>query len=157
MAAGFDVDLTGKTAVITGATTGLGKHIAHGLAGLGAQVVIGARDAQRGAAAQAELCARTAGAAVQVLPLDVADQASIRAFAATLADRYAAVDLLVNNAGAAFYQRRLSPDGIELTLATNVLGPHLLTGLLLDRLQAAGRVRKATSASTICRRMPGRL
>jgi NAD(P)-dependent dehydrogenase (short-subunit alcohol dehydrogenase family) len=132
--------MSGKVAVVTGATGGIGKEIARGLVRLGAHVVIGARDPGRGEAARAELAADTESRAggVSVLPLDVADQSSLRAFAAAFGDRHDGLDVLVNNAGAWYTDRRQSPDGYELTLATNVLGPHLLTELLLDRLRSAG-------------------
>jgi len=148
--------MSGKVAVVTGATGGIGKEIARGLVRLGCNVVIGARDARRGEAARAELSA--AGAAgVSVLPLDVADQSSVRSFATELqrllrsgiGDRHQGLDVLVNNAGAWFTDRRRSPDGLELTLATNVLGPHLLTELLLDDLRAAGSARVVNVVSAI--------
>jgi NAD(P)-dependent dehydrogenase (short-subunit alcohol dehydrogenase family) len=127
--------LTGKTALVTGATGGIGKEIARGLAKLGAHVYIGARNAERGAAVREEL--RKDGS-VEALPLDVASFASIR----SLAEKFPAerLDILVNNAGAWFSDRRDSVDGYELTFATNVLGPHLLTKLLLPKLQAPARI-----------------
>lgn len=140
-----NVDLTGTVALVTGATGGIGKEIARGLARAGATVVIGARDASRGEAARAELAAEPGPggrpAEVVLMPLDVADQASIHAFGRSFAERYPALHILINNAGAWYTERRTSPDGIELTFATNVLGPHLLTEVLLDRLRAAGNAR----------------
>jgi NAD(P)-dependent dehydrogenase (short-subunit alcohol dehydrogenase family) len=141
-------DMTGKVALVTGATGGIGKEIARGLARMGATVVIGARSPGRGDAAAAEIAAGTGGTAPVVMELDVADQASIRAFAAAFGARFAALDVLVNNAGAWFTDRRRSPDGHELTLATNVLGPYLLTELLLDALRAAGRARVVNVVSS---------
>mgnify|MGYP003693965451 CR=1 FL=1 len=79
----------------------------------------------------------------------MAEQASVQAFAAAFAERHPALDVLVNNAGAWFTGRRESPDGYELTFATNVLGPHLLTELLLDRMGAAPRARVVNLISTI--------
>lgn len=138
----LDVDLTGKVAVVTGATGGIGKQIALGLARLGATVVLGARDAGRGAAAAAEI------GAAEVVPLDVADLASLRAFAARFRDRHDTLDVLVNNAGAWFTDRRTSPQGVELTFATNVLGPHVLTDLLRDPLSAGGGGRVVNVVSS---------
>jgi NAD(P)-dependent dehydrogenase (short-subunit alcohol dehydrogenase family) len=139
-----DVDLTGTVAVVTGATGGLGKEIARGLVRLGATVVVGARDERRGAATRAEL-----GDRVTVLPLDVADQASIRSFAASVRERFPAVHVLVNNAGAWYTDRQQSVDGVELTFATNVVGPYLLTDLLLPSLRAAGSARVVNVVSSI--------
>jgi NAD(P)-dependent dehydrogenase (short-subunit alcohol dehydrogenase family) len=135
------MDMSGKVAVVTGATGGIGKEIARGLVGLGATVVIGARDEARGAAAATEL-------GVTAHPLDVADQASVRAFAGKVAAEHAAVHVLVNNAGAWFSDRRESPDGIELTFATNVLGPYLLTSALATPLRA-GHARVLNVVSSI--------
>src|SRR5215472_14734894 len=144
----MDDSLTGRTAIVTGATGGIGLEIASGLAGRGATVVIGARTAERGGAAAAAI-APAGGVRPSVLAVDVADQTSVRAFATAFADKYGALDILVNNAGAWFSERRQSPDGLELTLATNVIGPHLLTELLLDRLKAAGAARLVNIVSSI--------
>jgi NAD(P)-dependent dehydrogenase (short-subunit alcohol dehydrogenase family) len=145
--------MSGKVAVVTGATGGIGKEIARGLVRLGCTVVIGARDARRGEAARVELGAAGDGG-VSVLPLDVSDQSSVRSFAAELRRVLRGgigqgLDVLVNNAGAWFTDRRRSSDGLELTLATNVLGPHLLTELLLDDLRAAGSARVVNVVSAI--------
>jgi NAD(P)-dependent dehydrogenase (short-subunit alcohol dehydrogenase family) len=132
------------TAVVTGATSGIGKEIARGLVRLGATVVLGARDEHRGAAAKTDI-----GGDVVVLPLDVADLASIREFATTVAERFPTLHLLVNNAGAWYTDRKQSPDGYELTFATNVLGPYLLTELLQAPLRAAGQARIVNVVSGI--------
>jgi NAD(P)-dependent dehydrogenase (short-subunit alcohol dehydrogenase family) len=127
--------LEGKTALVTGATGGIGKEIARGLLRLGAHVLIGARNPQRGAAARDQLAQ---DGSVGLVPLDVASFASIRAAAENFpAER---LDILVNNAGAWFSDRRESVDGYELTFATNVLGPHLITRLLGPRLRAPARI-----------------
>ncbi len=128
-------ELAGKLAVVTGATAGIGKEIARGLQARGATVVTGARDPARGERVRSELPGLVA------LPLDVASIASVRDFAAELRVRHPRIHLLVNNAGAWFTDRRESPDGYELTFATNVLGPHLLSALLHDALVAAAPAR----------------
>jgi NAD(P)-dependent dehydrogenase (short-subunit alcohol dehydrogenase family) len=138
--------MSGKVAVVTGATGGIGKEIARGLVRLGAHVVIGARDPRRGEAARAEL--GTSGQ-VSVFALDVAERSSVRAFANAFSEQYGRLDVLVNNAGAWFTDRRQSPDGYELTFATNVLGPHLLTQLLLDALRSAPSARVVNVVSSI--------
>ncbi len=144
----LDIDMTGKLALVTGATGGIGKEIARGLAELGATVVVGARDPGRGASTVREIATTTGNNAVSAMTLDVASQSSIRAFVAAFRQRYDRLDVLVNNAGAWFTERLSSPDGRELTLATNVLGPFLLTELLLESLRAAnhGRIVNIVSA-----------
>jgi len=144
----LEPNLTGKIAIVTGATTGIGKQIALGLGRLGARVVIGARTPERGEAARAEIAAATK-ADVSVLGIDVASFASIHKFAEDFERRFERLDLLVNNAGAWFSDRRTSADGHELTLATNVLGPHLLARLLRGRLGAGAPARIVNVVSSI--------
>jgi NAD(P)-dependent dehydrogenase (short-subunit alcohol dehydrogenase family) len=144
------VDAAPRVAVVTGATGGIGKEIARGLARRGYTVVIGARSLERGKAVGAELSAdvRDHGR-LSVLAVDVADLVSVREFAADVIRRWPAVDVLVNNAGAWFTERRTSPQGHELTLATNVLGPHLLTEELVGGLRAAPQGRVVNIVSSI--------
>ena len=150
MTTAFDVDLTGKVAVVTGATSGIGTEIARGLARLGASLVITARDPGRGEEARADLAPYAPDRnAVAVLPLDVADIRSVRAFAASLGKLHDRLDILVNNAGTWYTDRRESPDGIELVFATNVLGPYLLTELLTDRMRESGQARVINIGSSI--------
>jgi len=141
---------TASVAVVTGATGGIGKEIARGLAQARMTVVIGARSIERGEAAAAEIAASSSGAAPApfVMQVDMADLASVRTFATSVGARFGALNVLVNNAGAWFTDRRVSSDGIELTFATNVLGPHLLTELLLPRLHAASRARVVNLVSS---------
>jgi NAD(P)-dependent dehydrogenase (short-subunit alcohol dehydrogenase family) len=141
-------EMQGRIALVTGATGGIGTEIARGLVARGADVIITARDARRGEQVRGELAA-AGGRPVEVLPLDVADQSSVRALARTVSERAPRLDVLVNNAGAWYTDRKESPDGIELTLATNVLGPHLLTALLMDRLTASPHARVVNVGSTV--------
>lgn len=141
MATELREDMHGKIAVVTGATGGIGKEIARGLARMGATLVIPARSQARGDAAREEIARTTGNGDLHVMPLDVADQASIRAFAASFRSRFDRLHVLVNNAGAWFSDRRTSPDGLELTFATNVVGPYLLTSLLEAPLRAAAPAR----------------
>ena len=141
-------EMQGRTALVTGATGGIGTEIARGLVARGADVIITARDTSKGEEVRAELATAGPGT-VEVLHLDVADQASVRSVAQTVRDRKPRLDVLVNNAGAWYTDRRESPDGIELTLATNVLGPHLLTALLLDRLTASEHARVVNVGSSV--------
>jgi NAD(P)-dependent dehydrogenase (short-subunit alcohol dehydrogenase family) len=132
----IDADLTGKTALVTGATGGIGKEIARGLARLGATVVLGARNPAKAEATQIELAKEAKDPkAVRTMALDVSSLASIRSFAKEFDQKYDALHILVNNAGAWFSDRRESPDGHELTFATNVIGPYLLTKLLAPALR----------------------
>jgi retinol dehydrogenase-12 len=129
-------DLSGKVALVTGATGGIGKEIARGLARLGATVIVGARDADKGARVRDELAKDAKSPdAVETMVVDVSSAESIRAFVPEFEKKHPALHLLVNNAGAWFSDRRESKDGHELTLATNVLGPYLLTKLLADALR----------------------
>jgi NAD(P)-dependent dehydrogenase (short-subunit alcohol dehydrogenase family) len=132
-------NLAGTTALVTGATGGIGKHIALGLGRLGAHVIVGARNADKGEATRAEIAA--AGGDASVIKLDVASFESIHAAADEISRRYDKLQILVNNAGAWFSDRKLSPDDHELTLATNVLGPHLLNRLLRAKLEASAHAR----------------
>ncbi|NRQ36067.1 SDR family NAD(P)-dependent oxidoreductase [Nonomuraea sp. NN258] len=136
-------DLTGKTAIVTGANSGIGLPTALELARHGAHVVVAARSAARGEAAVAEIKAAVPGARVEFGELDLADLASVRRFAAGV-ER---VDLLINNAGIGLIPRRETKDGFELQFGTNHLGHFALTGLLLPRLIAAPGARVVTVAS----------
>jgi NAD(P)-dependent dehydrogenase (short-subunit alcohol dehydrogenase family) len=141
--------MAGKVVIVTGATAGIGKEIARGLARLGATMVIGARDAGRGRAVADEIVKDAGHANVSVLEIDVACLAKVRDFAAAFESKFDRLDALVNNAGAWFTDRRLSPDGYEMTFATNVLGPHLLARLLLPRLKSAGSSRVVNIVSSM--------
>ncbi|MEP7122547.1 MAG: SDR family NAD(P)-dependent oxidoreductase [Byssovorax sp.] len=148
MSTTLNVDMAGKVALVTGATSGIGKEIARGLARLGATVILGVRSPERGDAAREEITKETGNTSVSVLPVDVAEAASIRGFAAAFRQRFDKLHVLVNNAGAWFTDRRTSQGGVELTLATNVLGPHLLTSLLLEPLRAAAPSRVVNVVSS---------
>jgi len=124
-------DLTGRTAVVTGANSGIGFHAALGLARAGARVVMTARDPGRGETALTRARALSPGSELDLAALDLADLASVRAFAAGFAGP---LDLLVNNAGVMATPHRLTADGFELQLGTNHLGHFALTGLLLPHL-----------------------
>jgi NAD(P)-dependent dehydrogenase (short-subunit alcohol dehydrogenase family) len=138
----------GKRILVTGATDGIGLAACEALAPMGAHLAIVARDP-----AKAERAVRRIVGAggprteVDVLMADLASQAAVRRLAAEVLERYARLDALVNNAGAVYSKRRLSPDGIELTWALNHLAPFLLTALLLERLEASGPARIVTTSS----------
>ena len=130
-------DLTGKRALVTGATSGLGRHTARELLAHGAEVVLGVRDTARGAGTADRLAAATGRTAPVVLELDLADLASVRAAAETARADYDRIDILVNNAGVMATPQRSTADGFELQVGTNHLGHFALTGLLLPLLSQA--------------------
>lgn len=131
------VDMRGRTCVVTGANTGIGKEIARGLARLQANVILACRDVARGTAARDELAADTGNSRLVVERLDLSDQASVRAFVELIGSKYDRLNVLVNNAGVWMKKKTGSVQGIEMTWATNVLGPFLLTDLLIPQLSAS--------------------
>jgi len=149
--AGQIPDQTGRTVIVTGASSGLGLATAAQLARHGAYVIMAVRDLDRGGRARAELVARQPGARLELRQLDLADLDSVRAFAdGVLGDRIQ-IDVLVNNAGVMFPPRRLSPQGHELQFATNHLGHFALTGRLLATLRAGTDPRVVTVSSSLHR------
>jgi NAD(P)-dependent dehydrogenase (short-subunit alcohol dehydrogenase family) len=141
-------DLTGKIAVVTGGNSGIGKQTALELATMGAHVVIAARNAEKAAAAVAEIAPRTgAGGNVTTIPIDLASFASVRAFAGEFRARHDRLDILVNNAGLVLSHRRVTEDGHEAQFQINHLGHFLLTYLLADLLARAAPARVVNVAS----------
>jgi NAD(P)-dependent dehydrogenase (short-subunit alcohol dehydrogenase family) len=130
--------LRGKVCAVTGANSGIGQEVALGLARLGASVVLLCRRPAEGERVRRSILARKPGADVSVLGCDIGHFGSIREAAAQLLRGWERLDVLVHNAGATFPQRTMTPDGIEATLAVDVVGPFLLTALLRQRLQACG-------------------
>ncbi|MFI0352623.1 oxidoreductase [Actinomadura sp. 9N407] len=140
-------DQTGTIAVVTGSNGGLGFVQARELARAGARTVLACRDDRRGERAADRIRAAVPAAEVDVLRLDLADLASVRAFAEEFGERHDGLDLLVNNAGVAVLPHRETADGFEMQFGTNHLGHFALTGLLLDRLLARPRPRVVTVSS----------
>ena len=130
-----------RTALVTGANSGLGKAIAAALAAEEMRVGLVARDRARGEAALEDIRAATGNDDLHLFVANLADQSAIHALAQAMRERFEHLHLLVNNAGTAFPERRLSPDGIECALAVNHLGPFRLTNLLLDLLKASAPAR----------------
>jgi NAD(P)-dependent dehydrogenase (short-subunit alcohol dehydrogenase family) len=127
-------DQTGRTAVVTGANTGIGYEAAKVLAERGATVVLAVRDVTKGQAAADRILAASPQVQVRVQRLDLTSLASVREAADALATTYPTIDLLINNAGVMWTPRRLTADGFELQLGTNHLGHFAFTGLLLEKL-----------------------
>ncbi|MFK0044692.1 SDR family oxidoreductase [Streptomyces sp. NPDC090741] len=141
-------DQSGKLAVVTGANSGTGKEAARRLAEAGARVVLAVRTPAKGEQARAEILARHPHAQLEVRRIDLADLASVAAFADGLLTDGVPLDLLVNNAGVMAPPTRMTTaDGFELQLGSNFLGPLALTVRLLPALLAAPAPRVATMSS----------
>jgi retinol dehydrogenase-12 len=139
-------DLAGRTFLVTGANTGIGKETARGLASLGARVVLACRSAENGRRAIQEIAAQTGNRDLELLSLDLGDLASVRACADDFLAREEPLHVLVNNAGLAG-RRGMTSSGFELAFGTNHVGPFLLTSLLLDRLRESAPARIVNVAS----------
>jgi NAD(P)-dependent dehydrogenase (short-subunit alcohol dehydrogenase family) len=136
-----------RVAVITGATSGIGKAIAVGLAAAGLETVIVSRSAERGAAAAAEI-ARKSGHQVRVVIGDLASQSSVRTAASEILDGCPSVHVLVNNAGLISRRREITEDGFEASLAVSHFGHYTLTGLLMPALLNSDQARIVNLASS---------
>ncbi|HEY7278150.1 MAG TPA: oxidoreductase [Trebonia sp.] len=142
-------ELAGQTAVVTGASTGIGFETARCLAAHGARVVLACRDLDRGRQAAQQITDAGAQPRVHVEVLDLADLASVRRFADRVRRDYADIDILVNNAGVAGGPRRRTSDGFEAHFGTNHLGHFALTGLLLPALRSRPDARVVTLTSSV--------
>lgn len=143
-------DIRGKVCLVTGSSSGLGKATALGLAQLGATVILGCRDKQRGEAALAEIKAASGNQVVELMLVDLSLIQSVRSMVEEFEKKYDRLDVLINNAGVFKNRRIVTVDGFEIMFATNHLGPFLLTNLLLDRLKntASSRILSITAPST---------
>ena len=139
--------MQGKTVLVTGGNTGIGKATVVALARLGARVVFTSRDRAKGEAALAEARSQSGSDAIECMNVDLASFRSIRAFAEAFLARYDVLHVLVNNAGIVLGSRRQSEDGLEETFAVNHVGTFLLTELLLDRIKASAPARIVNVAS----------
>jgi NAD(P)-dependent dehydrogenase (short-subunit alcohol dehydrogenase family) len=139
--------MAGRVVLITGATGGIGKATAIGLAALGAQVAITGRDLGRTEAAAVEIRRLTRNPDVRAFGADLSVQADVRRLGAEVLAAYPRLDVLVNNVGGSWATRHVTPDGIEHTFAVNHLAAFLLTNLLLDRLRASAPARVVNVAS----------
>lgn len=130
-----------KVCLITGATSGIGRATAMGLANMGASVVMVGRDRGRGEAVMAEIKEKSGNASVDLMLANVSSQEEIRRLADEVKETYPRLDVLINNAGVFRSKRITTPDGIETTFAVNHLAYFLLTNLLLDVLKAGAPSR----------------
>ncbi len=140
-------DQTDRVAIVTGANAGIGFAAAKALAHKGARVVLACRNEAKGNAAVERIRADSPRGTVELMPLDLADLASVRAFAAAFAKSHDRLDLLINNAGVMIPPESKTEDGFELQIGVNFLGHFALTGLLLDRLEATPGARVVTLSS----------
>jgi hypothetical protein len=144
-------DQAGKTIVVTGANSGLGYEASLQLAGKGAHVVLACRNSDKAGAALRGIRAAYPQASVEAMDLDLANLASIRAFAGALLAKHSSLHVLCNNAGVMALPHRRTADGFEMQFGTNHLGHFALTGLLLERLLATPGARVVTQSSTFHR------
>ena len=136
----LQVDLTGKTAIVTGANSGIGRIAALELSKRGALVIMVCRNPQRGEEAK-EALQKESGHPLELAMVDMSEPLEIKTFAEQLKNQGTSVDILVNNAGVLLNERTENSKGIETTFATNTLGVYYLTELLMDSLAASkGRV-----------------
>ena len=141
------VSMTGKTVLITGGTSGIGKATAIGLAALGARVAITGRDLTRVAATAVEISGATGSPDVDAFGADLSSQTEVRRLATDVLDAYPRLDVLINNVGGFWATRHTTADGLEHTFAVNHLAGFLLTNLLLDRLKSSAPARVVTVSS----------
>jgi NAD(P)-dependent dehydrogenase (short-subunit alcohol dehydrogenase family) len=145
-------DLSGKTAIVTGANSGLGFETTVALGRSGAHVVLAVRDPIKGSKALARLQHQLPHASLNMMHLDLADLSSVRAFSRSYMAQYTALHLLINNAGLMAIPYRETADGFEMQFGVNHLGHFALTGLLLPRILDSGGSRVVTVSSNYHRR-----
>jgi NAD(P)-dependent dehydrogenase (short-subunit alcohol dehydrogenase family) len=145
--AASDESMQGRICLITGATSGIGRVTAQALAQRGATVVLVARNEARAQSTRTQIVQQTGNANVEYLLADLSVQAQVRLVAQAFKQRYTRLHVLVNDAGAMFWSRRETADGLEMTFALNHLAPFLLTNLVLDTLKTSAPARIVTVAS----------
>lgn len=141
----WDYDLRGRTIVITGPTSGLGEAAATWFARLGATLVLVARDEGKVVELADQLRKDFGNDHVSWVLADLGELDTVRAATEAIAADHQHIDVLIHNAGALFNERHVQPDGTESTVAVHVVGPFLMTGLLLDRLAPGSRVLTMSS------------
>ena len=139
--------LDGKTAIVTGANSGIGKETAIDLAKRGARVIVACRDVKKGSDAVRDIKEASKSEEVVLKKLDLASLASVRQFSEEILQEESHIDLLINNAGIVVESYHLTEDGFEMQFGTNHLGHFLLTNLLLDRIKESAPSRVVTVSS----------
>jgi NAD(P)-dependent dehydrogenase (short-subunit alcohol dehydrogenase family) len=140
--------MQGKTVVMTGATSGIGEAAALALAGMGARIVFVARDDKRAEATLNRIEAKAPRLGHRVHLADLSSMAETRRVGLAIAASEPRIDVLVNNAGAVFSQRRVTPEGLELTFALNHMAYFMMTAALGDRLAASTPARIVSTSSS---------
>jgi NAD(P)-dependent dehydrogenase (short-subunit alcohol dehydrogenase family) len=143
--------IASKVCVVTGSNSGIGKETALSLAGMGATLVMVARNREKGQKALDEIVAQTGNHSVSLMICDMSSVASIRSFTADFRTRYNQLNVLVNNAGAEFVKRQVTSEGFEKTFAVNYLAPFLLTHELLELLKASAPSRIVNVSSGLAK------
>ncbi|KAF6209276.1 hypothetical protein GE061_015021 [Apolygus lucorum] len=143
-------DMKGKTVIVTGANSGIGYETALDIARRGARVVMACRNTETAAKAREEIAEKTKNSNVVVKKLDLSSLKSVREFAADINKNESRLDVLVHNAGMAnTFEKKVTEDGLEITMATNMYGPFLLTHLLIDLLKKSKPSRIVIVASDL--------
>jgi NAD(P)-dependent dehydrogenase (short-subunit alcohol dehydrogenase family) len=133
--------LEGKTCLVTGANSGIGKETTIGLSRMGATVIMVCRNKERGEAAKSEIIRKTGNSALELMLCDLSSLAQVRKLADEVQEEHDALHILVNNAGTFSLARGTTVDGFETTLAVNYFAPFLLTNLLLGLIRASSPSR----------------
>ncbi len=141
-------DMQGKVCLVTGSSSGIGKVTARELAWMGATVVMVCRNRAKGEAVQAEIKETSGNARVDLIVADLSELSQVRRAASEFKQRYTQLHVLVNNAGGIHAERKVTPDRLEYTFATNYLAPFLLTELVLDVLKASAPARIVNVSSS---------
>ena len=150
-----EMSMRGRTVVLTGPTSGLGRAAADALAQMGAHLVLVARSRGKCEAVAAELAATHPNCTAEVVVADMSDLAAVGEAARGIAASHGRIDVLVHNAGALTNERCVSPQGFESTIATHVLGPHLMTRVLMNAIRSAnGRVVTVSSGGMYLAALP---
>ncbi len=142
------MELKNKTAIITGATSGIGRVTAIAIAKEGARLVLPVRSIEKGEALKEEIAQKTGNTNVEIMHCNLASLDSVRQFAEDFQKKHKKLHLLVNNAGLWEAKRKASVDGIEMNFAVNHLAPFLMTNILLDTIKKSAPARIISVAST---------